>query len=181
LEQYDTDEARRRFELLFERHRRAVLGYALRRVDDPADAADALAATFLVAWRRIDDVPSQQLPWLLGIARRVVGNLARGDFRREALTTRLRETAAEWTDVADEHDDPALDAALEDLREPDREALMLVYWDGLSTAEAATAMNTTAAAMRVRLYRARRQLEQRLRSRQGHVDIRRLEPSKELR
>jgi RNA polymerase sigma factor (sigma-70 family) len=172
---------RDRFQRLYEQHSAAVLRYCVRRVRDSALADDACSETFLVAWRRLDDIPTEELPWLLAVARRVVGNLIRGDARREALRTRLHVTASEWTRVTAEHDDPALDAALEDLREPDREALMLVYWDDLSTAEAATAMNTTAAAMRVRLYRARRQLELRLRSRQGHVDLRLFAPSKELK
>jgi DNA-directed RNA polymerase specialized sigma24 family protein len=41
------------FRALFEGHARAVLGYALRRTDDPADAADAVAETFLVVRRRL--------------------------------------------------------------------------------------------------------------------------------
>jgi RNA polymerase sigma-70 factor, ECF subfamily len=58
----------RRFRLIFDQQRRAVLAYVLRRVDDPEDAADAVAETFLVAWRRLDDVPRGDgaRPWLLG-------------------------------------------------------------------------------------------------------------------
>ena len=48
----------RRFDLVFDEHRRGVLAYALRCVDDPADAADVLAEKFLVAWRRLDEVPA---------------------------------------------------------------------------------------------------------------------------
>ena len=46
-----------RFEELFREHYRAVRGYALRRA--PGDLAqDAVSETFLVAWRRLDDVPA---------------------------------------------------------------------------------------------------------------------------
>jgi RNA polymerase sigma-70 factor (ECF subfamily) len=168
------------FEQLYEQHADAVVRYCLRRVRSTSTADDACSETFLVAWRRFDEVPDEPLPWLFAVARRVVGNLVRGDVRREALKTRLHVRATDWVVTTDEHDDSALHEALADLREPDREALMLVYWDGLSTAEAAAAMTVTPAAVRVRLYRARRQLERRLRARQSQLDLRLPKPSKEL-
>ncbi len=54
-----------RFAVLFESTHRPLLGYALRRVVDAADAADVVAETFLVAWRRIEEVPTgeEARPW----------------------------------------------------------------------------------------------------------------------
>ena len=46
------------FQRLYAAHVDPVLGYALRRVVTPADAADIVAETFLVAWRRRADVPA---------------------------------------------------------------------------------------------------------------------------
>jgi RNA polymerase sigma-70 factor (ECF subfamily) len=64
--------------------------YALREV--PAHLAnDVVAETFLTTWRRLDEVPDPALPWLLGVARRVVANQRRGEQRRE----RLRLAAAD--------------------------------------------------------------------------------------
>lgn len=42
----------------------------------PKDAADAVAETFLVAWRRLPEVPSgeEARPWLYGVARRTLAN-----------------------------------------------------------------------------------------------------------
>jgi RNA polymerase sigma-70 factor (ECF subfamily) len=58
-----------RFERLFREHGDAVYRYAVRR--DPGAAEDVVAEAFLVAWRRLDDVPrGAELPWLLGVARR---------------------------------------------------------------------------------------------------------------
>jgi RNA polymerase sigma-70 factor (ECF subfamily) len=170
-----------RFERLYEQHADAVTRYCFRRIRSAALADDACSETFLVAWRRFDDIPDEPLPWLFAVARRVAGNLVRGDLRREALNHRLSVTASEETAPAEQHDDPELEAALADLREPDREALMLVYWDGLTTGEAATAMRTTPAAVRVRLYRARRRLELGLGARRTHVDFQVPKPSKEYR
>ena len=80
-----------RFEEMFTEHYAAVRGYALRRTS--ADAAqDAVAETFLVAWRRLDDVPPDALPWLFGVARRVLANQRRSAARSEALEERLGST-----------------------------------------------------------------------------------------
>jgi hypothetical protein len=60
--------------------------------------ADVIAETFLTAWRRIDHNPAGEaaLPWLYGVARRVLANQRRGEQRRTALGERLRsELAAE--------------------------------------------------------------------------------------
>ena len=60
--------AEERFAVLFEGTHLALLAYAVRRVADAADAADVVAETFLVAWRRLDDVPTGEgaRPWLFG-------------------------------------------------------------------------------------------------------------------
>jgi DNA-directed RNA polymerase specialized sigma24 family protein len=105
----------------------------------------------------------------------------RGDDRREALRARLSVASTAWTGDLGTAGDERLDAALGSLPEADREALTLVYWDDLTTAEAARAMSTTPAAIRVRLFRARRRLGLQLKDRQTPVDLRVSKPSKELR
>ncbi len=54
-----------------------------------------MAETFLVAWRRLDDVPADALPWLYGVARRVLANERRSAGRRAALEQRVATTAAD--------------------------------------------------------------------------------------
>src|SRR4051812_30520623 len=54
-EAHESEEQLRR---LYTLHGRPVLAYALRRTSSAEDAADAVAETFLVAWRRLDSVPS---------------------------------------------------------------------------------------------------------------------------
>ncbi len=80
------------FERLYDAHFADVLAFALRRVADPADAADVTAETFLVAWRRLPDVPAGAAAraWLLGVARRALANARRGSRRRDGLADRLR-------------------------------------------------------------------------------------------
>jgi RNA polymerase sigma-70 factor (ECF subfamily) len=57
---------------MYEKHNRAIRAYCLRRIGD-ADASDAVSEVSAVAWRRIDDVPDDEmtLPWLYGVARRL--------------------------------------------------------------------------------------------------------------
>jgi RNA polymerase sigma factor (sigma-70 family) len=158
----DDDELdRQRFESLFDRHRRSVLGYALRRVDDPADAADALAETFLVAWRRLPDVPEgdDARPWLLGVARRVLANQRRGDQRRHGLSERLgRELAGQLPTAEPGTDAELVRQALERLSDGDRELLLLSGWEGLTPAQIAVVVGARSVAVRSRLHRARRRL-----------------------
>ena len=81
-----------RFRQLFDDHFRELLGYALRRSGSPEDAADIVAETMLVAWRRHDQLPQDETArlWLYGVARRVLANHRRGQVRRERLGDLLR-------------------------------------------------------------------------------------------
>src|SRR3954452_13534625 len=79
-----------RFIALYAAHAGAVLAYARRRVA-PDEAEDVLAETFLVVWRRRDDVPADDaLPWLYAVAGNVVRNRRRSERRRVALQVRMR-------------------------------------------------------------------------------------------
>ena len=148
---------RARFEALFEAHYGAVLAYARRRASSDV-GADVAAATFEVAWRRLDEVPDEALPWLYGVARRVLANTRRADVRRQRLWNRLRAGSAEPADLA--VDVPGARAALARLRPQDREVLMLVVWEGLSPEAAARALGISVATFAVRLHRARHRLEE---------------------
>jgi RNA polymerase sigma factor (sigma-70 family) len=149
-----------RFEGLFRENYAAVRAYALRRA--PGDVAqDVVAETFLVAWRRIDDVPGDALPWLYGVVRRVLANERRSAGRRAALEQRLAtdRASADPADAGERVGDAELvRAALGALSERHREALMLVAWQGLSGARAARAAGCSQAAFAVRLHRARARL-----------------------
>jgi RNA polymerase sigma-70 factor (ECF subfamily) len=149
----------RRFEALFHRHADAVLAYAMRR-SDPDTAQEVVAETFAVAWRRRDVVPDPALPWLLGVARRVLANERRARGRADALEVRLaREPDAVSDDPADEVDARvSATAALERLQPDEREVLELLAWEGLSVAEAAEVLGCSRASIRVRMHRARRRV-----------------------
>ncbi|MDN5853069.1 MAG: RNA polymerase subunit sigma-24 [Actinomycetia bacterium] len=127
-----------RFRRLYEANFTPTLGYALRRAFNPENAADAAAETFLVAWRRLDQVPAgdEERLWLYGTCRRVLANQNRGDTRRSRLGVRLRATLAEQV-VPDPAGDVALAVtvreALARLPPTDREMLQLSSWSRMRT------------------------------------------------
>ena len=147
-----------RFTDLFERTHAALLSYAVRRVAEPRDAADVIAETYLIAWRRLDQVPGgdSERPWLFGVARKVLSNHNRGARRRDAMVDRLR---ADLVGVTPPPAEPSgLGHALTRLNADDRELLLLLAWDGLSQEQAALALGINHSALRVRLHRARNRL-----------------------
>jgi RNA polymerase sigma-70 factor (ECF subfamily) len=145
--------AEKRFEELYRQYASRVRGYALRRVA-PSAADDVVADVFLIAWRRLEELPPDPVPWLLGTARRVLANRRRGERRAFALRDRLMSQRSSMGVPP-----PALDhlvaAALAELHERDRELLMLIAWEGLSVAEAAVVLHARPGTVAVRLHRAR--------------------------
>jgi RNA polymerase sigma factor (sigma-70 family) len=141
-----------RFTGLHERHFEAIRRYAFRRA--PALADDIVSETFLVAWRRIDDVPDDERPWLFGVARNVRLNLQRSLRRQQAVAGRLAADPAASTDEENECAE-AVVAALSALSERDREILLLHAWEGLNRREIAAALGCSIANVSVRLHRAR--------------------------
>jgi RNA polymerase sigma-70 factor (ECF subfamily) len=156
-------EAEHRFRSLYAAHAASMLGYAVRRVEAPGDAADVVAETFLVAWRRLDEVPAddEARAWLFGVARRVLANRRRGDLRRTRLSAQLRQHLAHEVAILPAPAGGPVDQvqqALDRLDESDRELLRLTAWDGLKPGEVAVVLGLPAATVRTRLHRARRRL-----------------------
>ena len=150
-------DAQQRFREAYDEHVRAVAAFALRRAPTAADAEDVVAETFLVAWRRFADAPSDLRPWLFGVARHVLRHHYRAGQRRDALSARLGEALAALGPGA--ADDGWLVDALRRLPERDRDVLTLTAWEGLSHAEAGLVLGCSPAAVAVRLHRVRRRLE----------------------
>jgi len=159
-------DADRRFESCFRANYAAVLAFAIRRLPDRATAEDAAAETFAVAWRRRELIPEEPMPWLYGIALRVVANQRRSSERRRRLGDRLEHEAGGWEGAPEPidalHRRDTFAAAFQRLGESEREVLRLIAWDGLDTREAASVLGCSTAAFRVRLHRARRRLAKQL-------------------
>ena len=147
------------FRALYAAHRDDVWRYAARRAPDRDAADDVTAEVFVIAWRRSDSLPAEPLPWLYGVARRVLANHRRSETRRAALVERVGgETPAVHAFTEQVADRAALLAALATLSGADREVLMLVAWEGLTVAEVAASLGCRRGTAGVRLHRARQRL-----------------------
>ncbi len=152
------------FRVIFDANHADIEAYCRRRAPE-AMANDAVSETFLVAWRRLADVPAPPNTrlWLFGVARGVLGNLRRTETRQGHLHLRLVDeptVSAASVDPSTEvvgDPSPVLDA-LATLSQDDQDVLTLVTWEGLSHAEAAHVLDCSANAVGIRLHRARQRL-----------------------
>ena len=163
------------FAQLHARYLRPIRDFCRRRV--AADLVDdAVAETFLVAWRRLEDVPADEeaLVWLYRVAYRVIGHQWRNSARQRRLEDRLRSVVGRPALAADESvtdDDDCrrvLDAAAR-LSHTDAEVLRLAAWEQLPVTDIATVLDIAPNAVKQRLHRAKRNLAReyrRLESRQ---------------
>jgi RNA polymerase sigma factor (sigma-70 family) len=159
------------FEIFYRRHVDRVIGFTARRVRDPADVADLVAATFLTvltAARSYDRDRGEPTAWLLGITARLIAGARRRQGRESAATARIAgralidasdiERLEERIDAA--RSSQAVIEAMGRLKPRAREALLLVSADGLSPSQAASVLGISPAAFRMRLSGARRALGQ---------------------
>lgn len=145
------------FKTLWREHAGEVWAFAARRVPTE-DADDVVAETFLVAWRRRDERGGK--PWLLAVARNVIGTRYRTRDRQGRLLARLASIPVSFgLDPAGGLGiDEALSGGLKQLAPEELEAILLVGWDDLTPKDAATVAGCSRSAMRMRLLRARRKL-----------------------
>ncbi len=156
------DEAR--FAEIYRRHSRSIQAYCARRTAG-SQVADAVADVFLVAWRRIDQLPEAEraLPWLYGVAYKVLSHQWRHRARSRRLIERLRslaqvdEMAPDVLLVRSEEHRVVL-AASARLKPIDQEILRLTLWEELSHVEIATVLGIEVTAAKQRAYRARQNL-----------------------
>jgi RNA polymerase sigma-70 factor (ECF subfamily) len=161
-----------KFEAVYRDTYDQLTAYAGRRCDSPQDAADVVAETFTIVWRKIDELPPgvEARLWVYGVARNVLADHRRNALRHQA---RHRELDAEMADL---YGDPAdhnvelnaIAQVLRTLSDDDRELLLLVAWEGLDREEIATMLGLSRNAVRIRLYRARKRFSRAL----GEADVR---------
>lgn len=155
------------FEDFYTRHRRHILAYCRRRAPEH-DARDAADETFLIAWRRWDEIPSgahgdEARPWLYGVAYRVLSNTWRGNRRRRKLEDRLGQVRGAVPpgpsrSLLDTEEQRTVVEALERLGPQDQEVLRMVTWEELSYREIGVALDRSEDAVAQRVRRARERL-----------------------
>lgn len=163
-------DSRAHFRSLYESSVHDIYAYVVRRLGVGSDAEDVVAETYLVAWRRIDDVPAPpgDRLWLYGVARNTLTRFERTRRRRRHVLSRLSsqpETSVTPIEPGSGH--PEVLEAVRHLPKREREVVQLIYWDGLSHDEAAAVLGCSTNALRIRLHRARNRLSRRL----GTVEV----------
>jgi RNA polymerase sigma factor (sigma-70 family) len=153
-----------RFRRLYHDAYRPLLAYALRRTASRADAEEVAAETLLVAWRRRRELPAddERLPWLYGVARRVLANQRRGHARRRRLERLLQPLSRSSSEEGEPPSIQPVVAATRRLSIGDQEVLKLAAWEGLSNGQIAVALRCSENAAALRLHRARKRLRQEL-------------------
>ena len=165
------------FTALVARHRSALYRQALRLLGDPHEAEDVVQDCFTRLWQHASGwQPSGA--GLVGWLHRVTMNLCFDRLRRfRVITTPDMPDMVDEAPLADsvieaEQATAQMAAALGALPDRHRAALMLCYFDGLSNAAAADALNLHIKAMESLLFRARRQLRDILATQQvGIADL----------
>jgi RNA polymerase sigma-70 factor (ECF subfamily) len=149
---------------VFEENYEAISRYCHRRLPR-ADANDATAQVFAVAWRRVDAMPpgEQTLPWLYGVARNEVRTSRRSVRRLTNLRTKLGGQATypepgPETVVIRNSEQEHLLKALATLRPDDQEILRLRTYEHLTLPEVAEVLDCSVEAAKKRASRATHRL-----------------------
>lgn len=149
------------FTRVYAAHYPHIVKYGQRRLGDADASAELAQEVFVVAWRRRGEVPEHSLPWLYGVARRLLANHWRAKragpnelpvSEAHLLPGTGSPSADETAGVAD------IRAALATLSDLDQEILRLIGWEELTVSEAAQVLGCTRTTAAVRLHRARKRL-----------------------
>jgi RNA polymerase sigma factor (sigma-70 family) len=151
------------FRALYDQTAHDLLKFLLRRAPAPEDAADCLAETFLIAWSKRNQVPSdhnQARPWLFGVARNVLKRDRSLDSKASAAVEALaRDLQGSSRPVPA---DDVVTLALAQLSRLDREIIEMLAWDQLAPREVAAILEISPNVVRIRAHRARRKLREQL-------------------
>ena len=152
-----------KFEALYLSNYKPIYAYVHRRVLQSSDVPDIVSEVFAIAWRRFGDLPAspQDRLWLFGVAHKCLLEHHRRWSRRLRLLSHLgaQPNRIELLDTSVDPQHLRVRAALQELRPFDREVVLLVYWDGLSHAEAAAVLGCSVNAVALRIKKAKVRLQ----------------------
>jgi len=163
------------FEQLVERHQRLVIGTVGRMLGTNSDAEDIAQQVFVRVWKNVKryEPRAKFTTWLLKITRNLVFNELRRRSRHPAVPLQS-ETDEEERPLKDEravapdaslleHElQEAVDAAIAQLPETQRMAVILRRYEELSYEEIAGALDQSVSAVKSLLFRARTELRESL-------------------
>jgi len=140
-----------------QRHLRLVYAAALRRLGgDAHGAADVTQQVFVAAARQAPELArhSSVTGWLYTATRNAAFNLMRNEERRRQRERTALDLAPEGTEDAWAQVKPMLDAAIDELGDADREAVLLRFFEGRGFAEIGRRLRVSENAARMRVERA---------------------------
>lgn len=162
------------FGLAYDRYAPTIYALLLRILRDVEDAKEILQETFLTAWSNAEtfDVRrGSELAWLITMARsrgidRLRARTRRGEREEEAgreiFKTRPNVDPSGNDPVAFREIRSAVRSAMQELPDPQRTALELAYFDGLSQSEIATRLGEPLGTIKTRTQLAMKRLRERL-------------------
>ena len=165
------------FERLYDRHSSTLYALLLRILANPDDAQEVLQETFVKAWtnaKMFDSVRGSDVAWLISIARsrgidRLRSRKIRGDREDDAgreLSTGPgfieKRTGAD--DAIEAEQRTAVRSALAELPEPQRLALALAYFEGLSQSEIASKLGEPLGTIKTRMQLGMKKLRESLKA-----------------
>jgi RNA polymerase sigma factor (sigma-70 family) len=155
---------------IFDRHATALHRYFVRRLG-PFDAEALVGDVFRIAFEKresYDLARPNARPWLYGIGTNLLARHRRGEERRIRAVARLAAQRVPAVDLAEGVSDavdagslwPRVADAVAALPQPERDALTLNVWEGLSYEEVAEAVGVPVGTVRSRLHRARSRIRE---------------------
>ena len=173
----DSPEFRReRFRILYNDLYDDLWRYVQRRSINTEEARDTLSEVFLVAWRRLEDIPAgkEARLWLFGVARNLVKTSWRKRKRSGDLLVRIGSEMSTRGTTEEELDNSGvlkIVKALQFLSENDQEILRLLAWENLSHKEISVVLGCSENAVAIRIRRARVRLMKVLQSEKSFSEI----------
>jgi RNA polymerase sigma factor (sigma-70 family) len=162
---------REAFSRIVERYQRLLCSLAYSATGRLSESEDLAQEAFVDAWRQLHTLrePQKLRPWLCGILRYKVGRLRRCDGQEPVLKAEMLEVAEELPSAEEPAASAAIDkeeqailwSALERVPELYREPLVLYYRENRSVEHVATALDITEDAVKQRLARGRKILQER--------------------
>jgi RNA polymerase sigma factor (sigma-70 family) len=152
-----------RFTRMYEAHYADVLAYCARRVSR-IDAEEVASEVFAVLWRRLDNVEDElSVPWLYGVAYRMIANKWRTLKRQYKLHERLHALGSRPHDsvetvVIRRDEDHCVLNAIAKLKPTDQEVHRLSAWEELTAPQIAEVVGCSTSAAEQRLHRAKKRL-----------------------
>jgi RNA polymerase sigma-70 factor (ECF subfamily) len=163
------------FEELYDRYASTIYGLLLRILANADDAQEVLQETFVKAWtnaRMFDAVRGTDIAWLISIARsrgidRLRSRRTRVDREDEAgrelsILGPAVETESAADSVIQAEESTAVRGALAELPPPQRLALELAYFEGLSQSEIAQRLNQPLGTIKTRMQLGMKKMRERL-------------------